>query len=197
MLKITYRDRLFLAIAVPVALLAAAIAFVHLPRHHRLAQMESRLASLGDADALRAELALLERRRAEAADDLCSTRADEAARRAAEATSPDSLPTAPSARLQRLIALFGAPPPLRIASTALLATGPDASPSAPLVAEALGGESPALWRFTLLTDYPTLLSVLRTLSARAHPVVVERLALDPAPPRTSASTRTWHLEICL
>jgi hypothetical protein len=197
MLKITYRDRLFLAIAVPAAFLAACIFFVHLPRHHRLAQMEFRLATLGDADTLRAQLATLEHLRDDAAADLRATRADEAARRAAEATSPDALPTAPSARLQRLVALFGAPPPLRIASTTLLATGPDISPSAPLVTEALGGESPALWRFTLLTDYPTLLGVLRTLSARAHPVVVERLSLDPVPPRAATATRTWHLEICL
>lgn len=197
MLKITPRDRLFLAVAVPAALLAAGLVFLHVPRRNRLDRMEARLAALGDAGTLRAELAALELRRAEAADALLAARRAEADLRDRDHTASDALPTAPSARLQRLVALFGAPPPLRIASTTLLATGPDASPSAPLIAEALGGEAPALWRFTVLSDYPTLLAALRTLSARALPVVVERAVLDPAPPHVSSPTRTWQLEVCL
>lgn len=180
-LKITPRDRLFAAIMAPLALLAAYLFLVRAPLARSVERAGARLAALGDADTLRAARQTLDRRLDEVRTAL----------QAAEAPAPDA-PSAPaptpSTRLRRTIALL-ASPNLHLLSTDLLATGPDASPSAPLVQEALSGAPPTLWRFTIQADYPTLLSALRALAADPAPALVERATL--------AAPRTWTLDITL
>lgn len=179
-LKITPRDRLFAAILIPLLLLAAYLFLVRAPLAKSVTHANARLAALGDADTLRATRLTLDRRLAETREALAS----------AEASSPSSNTPAPtpSTRLRHTLSLL-ASPSLHLHSTDLLATSPDASPSAPLVQEALSGAPPTLWRFTLQADYPTLLSALRALADDPSPALVERATLTPP--------RTWTLDITL
>ena len=147
MLKITQRDRIFAAIAIPAALLAAYIFLVRAPLARNVDSMRARLASLGDADTLRATSILGEH--------------------------------------------------LRITSSELLAEGDDASPSAPLVREAIGGQPATLWRFTATATYPSVVAALRAISAQSLPMVPERATLEAPPASASPAARTWQLDICL
>lgn len=201
MLKITQRDRLFAAIAVPAALLAAYLFLVRAPLAGSVASMRDRLATLGDADTLRAERTVLDRRLAEGREALRAAEEAESARRAAEAqalSGGGAAPTDPSARLRRAIALLGAPPAsLRITSSELLAEGDSASPSAPLVREAISGRPATLWRFTAVATYSGIVAALRAISAQSLPVVVERATLAAPPASSAPAARTWQLDICL
>jgi hypothetical protein len=201
MLKITQRDRIFAAIAIPAALLAAYIFLVRAPLARNVDSMRVRLATLGDADTLRAERTVLDRRLAEGREALRTTEEAESARRDAEAQALSDGTAAPadaSARLRRAIALLGAPPAsLRITSSELLAEGDSASLSAPLVREAIGGQPATLWRFTAVAGYSSIVAALRAISDQSLPVVVERATLEAPPASSTSSARTWQLDICL
>lgn len=180
-LKITPRDRLFAAILIPLLLLAAYLFLVRAPLARSVERAGTRLAALGDADTLRATRVTFDRRLAE-------TRAALQAAEAPDSDAPSTPAPTPSDRLRHTIALLSSPN-LHLQATDLLATGPDASPSAPLVQEALFGAPSTLWRFTIQADYPTLLSALRALAADPAPALVERATL--------AAPRTWTLDITL
>ena len=206
MLKITDRDRIFAAIAVPVALVALHAYFIHRPLAKRVDAMEARLCEIGDADTLRTERALLERRREETQRRREATEADEKARLAAAATNATAEVSAPcdaSARLRRVVALLGEVEGVRISSTTLLGTGTSVSHSAGLVREALGGESPTLWRFAVVADYGSVVNALRLLSERRLPAVVEAVSLEGAQRRADdgraagAAGRTWRIDVAL
>lgn len=192
MLKITAKDRIFAAVAIPLLLLAAYLFLLRLPLARDVAAMRARLAALGSVDTLRAERATLDRRLAEARASL----------QAAEATTggvdnpPAASPT--STRLHNTLSLLTSNTPsgtLRITAYERLATGPAASPSAPLLAEVLAPTAPTLWRFTIHADYPTLLSALNTLSTSSRPIVIERLTL--APSTSPSRPPTWTIEAAL
>ena len=206
MLKITDRDRIFAAIAVPVALVALYAYFIHRPLAKRVDAMEARLYEIGDADTLRSERAQLERRREDARRCRETTEADEQARLSAAATNAMAEVSAPcdaSARLRRVVTLLGEVEGVRISSTTLLGTGTSASHSAGLVKEALGGESPALWRFAVVADYGSVVNALRLLSERKLPAVVEAVSLDGVQRRADdgraagAANRTWRIDVAL
>ncbi len=206
MLKITARDRIFTAVAVPVALVALYAFFVHRPAASRADAMKERLYEIGDADILHAERAQLEKRRQEADKRRQEAEAAEKDRLAAAATNELAAATAPadaSARLRRIVALLGDAGEIRVSSTTLLGTGPSASPSSVLVKEALGGQSPCLWRFDLVADYGSVVRALRLLSERGLPVVVEGVSLEGAPRRAEggssggAASRQWRMDVCL
>lgn len=195
MLKITQRDRIFAAIAIPAVLLSAYIFLVRAPLAGSVGSMRARLASLGDADTLRAERTILDRRLAEGREALRAAEEAESARRAAELADGTAAPADASARLRRATSLLGEH--LRITSSELLAEGDSASPSAPLVREAIGGQPATLWRFTAVATYPSVVAALRAISAQFLPVVTERATLEAPPASSTPSARTWQLDICL
>ncbi len=206
MLKITDKDRVFAAIAVPAALVALYAYFIHRPIARRVHSMETRLYDSVDADFQRDEQVHLERRREEARKRLQKAEADEKAKTAAAATNANAAATAPgdaSARLRNVVALLGDADGVRISSTTLVAAGPSASPAAPLVKEALGGESPNLWRFDVIADYGSILGALRLISGRNLPAVVEAVSLDGAKRgadagrAAGAAARSWRIDVVL
>ena len=206
MLKITDRDRIFAAIAVPVALVALYAYFIHRPLAKRVDAMEARLYEISDAEFQRAEQLQLARRREEVRKRLKETEADEQARLSAAATNAMAEVSAPcdaSARLRRVVTLLGEVEGVRISSTTLLGTGASVAHSAGLVREALGGESPALWRFAVVADYGSVVNALRLLSERRLPAVVEAVSLEGAQRRADdgraagAAGRTWRIDVAL
>lgn len=201
MLKVTDRDRIFVAVALPVALVALYIGFVHRPIAKRICSMEARLLEIGRADVLRSERLQLERRRDEAHTRRIEAEVAEEARRAATATNATTDAYAPadaSARLRRVVALLGKADGVRISSTSLMGTGAGAYPSAGLVKEALGGEQPALWRFAVVADYGGVLAALRLISDSGLPVVVEAVSMEGAKRGADgAVARTWRMDVGL
>ena len=183
MLKITDRDRIFAAIAVPVAVVALYAYFLRRPQTRRADAMEARLCEIVDADYQRDERRRLETKREEAKRRLEEVEAEEKARLAAAATNATAaalVSSDASSRLRSVVALLGEVDGVRISSTTLLAAGASASPAAPVVQEALGGESPALWRFAVVADYGSVLGALRLLSGRRLSAVVEAVSLEGA-----------------
>ena len=202
MLKITDKDRVFAAIAIPAALVALYAYFMHRPLARSVDSMEARLYEVVDADFQRDEQAQLARRREDARRRLQEAEAEEKSRLAAAATNANetaSVSGDASARLSSIVALLGEAEGVRISSTTLIATGASASPAAPLVKEALGGESPALWRFAVVADYGSVLGALRLISGRRLPAVVEAVSLEGAKRGADGgrATRLWRMDICL
>ena len=200
MLKITAKDRLFAAVAIPLLLLAAYLFLIRHPLARDVSSMRARLAALGNADTLRAERATLDRRLAEARTSLQAAEADpdDDTSHSSLVTRPSSLSTSTSTRLHNTLSLLTAATPstlLHITAYERLATGPAASPSAPLLAEVLAPTAPTLWRFTILADYPTLLAALNTLTTPPPPIVIERLTLVPSP--SPSRPPTWTIEAAL
>ena len=200
MLEITAKDRLFAAVAIPLLLLAAYLFLIRHPLARDVAAMRARLATLGSVDTLRAERATLDRRLAEARTSLATAEADpdDDTSHSSLVTCPSSLPSSTSTRLHNTLSLLTADTPstlLHITAYERLATGPDASPSAPLLAEVLAPTTPTLWRFTILADYPTLLAALDTLTSSPRPIVIERLTLVPSP--SPSRPPTWTIEAAL
>ena len=126
MLKITAKDRIFAAVAIPLLLLAAYLFLLRLPLARDVAAMRARLASLGSVDTLRAERATLDRRLTEARTSLQAAEATTGGADAPPAASPTST------RLHNTLSLLTSNTPsgtLRITAYERLATGPAASPA--------------------------------------------------------------------
>lgn len=199
MIQVTDRDRAFVAVALPLALVALYAIFVHAPRARALAEMRSRLESLGDAEDLELERPALQRRRADAAARRAEADAAEAMRVAGggEATAPGG----DSARLDRVVAVLNATDGVKLtAAERIWQTGNGGEPRAKaLVREALGdGASPMLWRFTVSADYASLQRVLGAAGERKLPVIVDGVSFDGASGRAGrGGARIWRIDAWL
>ena len=164
MLKITAKDRIFAAVAIPLLLLAAYLFLLRLPLARDVAAMRARLAALGSVDTLRAERATLDRRLAEARASL----------QAAEATTggvdnpPAASPTA--THLHNTLSLLTSNTPSgtrRITAYERLATGPAASPSTPRNAASIAS-SPVITSDGPFSSFPPPASRASTCAVRTR-----------------------------
>ena len=189
-LKVTTRDRIFAAIAIPAAIVAAYAHFAHAPLARRIAAMRERLAELGDVSEIKAQRPGLERRRDEA-----RALRDEAERANAGrmAAAGDDASGDDAGRLRRFAAILDEAGGLRVTATERLDDDDRASTDLPR--RAAGVESPALWRFTIVSDYAGVLRALELAGQRAPNAIVEGVFLDGAAGRHAA--RAWKINVRL
>ena len=182
MLKVTTRDRVFAAAALPAAAIAAYIHFARAPLTARIEAMEGRLAELGEAGDAIARRPALERRRREAKAQLEAAEADAAAQDATAVADA-------SARLRAFTSLVEACGGTKVVSCEFVDEADGGATV--LLREATGIENPTLWRFSLVADYPSLMRLLGELSSRKANVIVEQISSREAPGVTAA--RVWSV----
>lgn len=198
MVQVTDKDRIFVAIAIPVALVVLYVAFVHAPRAKVLSGMRSRLETLGDAEDLVLERPALERRRAAAAERRAEADTAEAAR-IADAGGEAGAKSGDSARLDRVVALFNGAEGVTLKAAERVERTDGGEPRAKaLVGEALGIASPALWSFTVSADYASMRRVLAAAGERGIPAIVDGVSFDGASGRAGrGGARVWRIDVWL
>jgi hypothetical protein len=205
MLKITDRDRIFAAVALPVALVAAYVFLVRAPLAERVAGMRDRLEELGPADEIEDMLPALEARRDAARARRDAAEREEASRGAA-ASGGVALPSRDdSARLRGVVDAFGRIEGLRVLSSERLdgaAAGADGEGGSArarldeLVREAYGIREPARWRFAVSADYPAVVRALDLARRAGVPAVVEGV-WTAGTGRRGGGVRLWTIDVRL
>lgn len=194
MIRVTAKDRIFLAIVLPAALLAIYAIFVHAPLAKRLCAMRDRYATLGTVEEIEAERPHLEARRRKAAAARAASEKAEADRMSDE--SGGKTVDADSLRFDRMMTLLGDCPGVRIVSAERI-TGYDAAETRPkeLVRDAAGIAEPALWRFTANADYASVMKALCEIRDRKTPAIVEGISFEGSAGR--GGSRTWRIDVWL
>lgn len=199
MIQVTDKDRVFVALAVPAALAALYFFCVHAPRAKALGEMRSRYEMLGGAEDLVLDRPALERRRAETAARRAEAEAAETRRIADGGGEAASAPGDDSARLSRMVDLFDGTEGVKLtAAERIEVTGGEPRARA-LVRETLGIATPALWRFTVTADYPSLLRVLGDAGERRLPAIVDGVSFDGGGGGRAGrgGARTWRIDVWL
>jgi hypothetical protein len=200
MIQVTDKDRIFVVVAVPAALAALYFFFVHAPRAKALDQIRSRYEMLGDAEDLELDRPALERRRAEMAAKRAEVETVEAKRIADGGGETASSPGDDSARLSRMVDLFDGAEGVKLTAAERIEVTANGEPRArALVRETLGIATPALWRFTVTADYPSLLRVLGAAGERGLPAIVDGVSFDGAAGGRAGrgGARTWRIDVWL
>lgn len=198
MVRITEKDRIFLAIALPAALVALYFFVVRAPLARQLSAMRSRYEALGPAAEIEAGRPALERRREEAAARLAAAEAAEAKRLAAASGGEESaVPVGDgSARFSSVVALLDGVEGVKIASAERVGETGNAEPRAKyLVRETLGAAEPDLWRFTVNADYGAIMRALAEARERKLPAIVDGVSF--AGVVGSGASRIWRIDVWL
>ena len=199
MLKVTLRDRIFAAVALPAALVAGYWHFVRAPLAERVARMEDRLVELGPADDLEALRPALEKRRAAALERRGKAERAEAARLAAAGAGPAAPARDDSARLRGAVEGFSRIEGLRVTASERLGGADGAADGGrlgALVRDAFGVKAPARWRFTVVADYPAVVRALDLARRPGMPAVIEGVWMDGAGAR-GGGPRIWKIDVRL
>lgn len=196
MVKITEKDRLFIAVALPAALAALYFVFARAPLAKELSAMRSRYEALGTAEEFELERPALQRRRDEAAAKRSEAEAAEAIRIADETGENGIAAGDDATRFSRAAALFDGVPGVKITSAERVDhAGSGELRAKALVREALGVADPDLWRFTVNADYGAIMRALAEAGERGMPAIVDGVSFAGTGGRGAA--RVWRIDVWL
>lgn len=195
MVKITEKDRLFIAVALPATLAALYFVFARAPLAKELSAMRSRYEALGPAEELELERPALQRRSEDAAVKRYEAEAAEA-KRIADGAGRNGIAGDDSTRFSRVAALFDGVPGVKITSAERIDHAGSGEPRAKaLVRETLGVADPDLWRFTVNADYGAIMRALAQAGERGMPAIVDGVSFAGTGGRGAA--RVWRIDVWL
>lgn len=170
------KDKVFLAVLVPVALVAAFLWFERMPTSKRLGALRAEQARLPDADLFPSERRQLEGRLAEAEKALAAARAEKPAELAVKGDAGTTM----AARQDAALAAFTAKG-ARIVRVEPAASGRDATREMSRGGAVLEGTGirpvPEARTFVMEAAYGAFVGALRCFSAAKAPVVPEGVSL--------------------
>lgn len=190
MIEVRKKDLIFLALALPLALVAAYYWLHRAPAARRAAGLRAEMARLPDPDMFPAERTRLEARAAEAERDLDETRK---AKPPTETVKGDPAADA-AARQDALLAAFS--------RAGVRVVGVKSIDSSGVAQSSRGGNAlrasgvrprPEVRHFVLEGDYRSFVGALDSISREQAPVVCEGVSFSPA----SDGACRWELEIWL
>lgn len=189
MIQVRTKDKIFLAVALPLALLAAYVWLVRQPLATRTAALAAEQRNLPDEDSFPAEKRRLQRRLADAEAELAAEKAEKSPEVAVKG-DPES--TA-AARQDAVLAVFTS------AGAKVLHVQPPQAETPPedvrgdAVLRATGRcPAPEMRQFMLEADYAVVTSVLKTFADRQTPVVPESVSLN-----VDGRTCRWEMTLWL
>ena len=187
-MQLTDKDRIFLAIALPICLAAAYLFFVRTPAAGRVEALKNTVYRLGEPDALLRQRPLLQLKR------------DQKRRERIEAEAAASAEPQPQAvfsavgvagKLEKILAKNDRLLSFRSAAPAAVRDNID-SASTKAVKNALG-LTPETWKITASGSYGGALAFLHLLSEENCGAVVESVSMDASP----GIAPVWVFNICL
>jgi biotin carboxylase len=190
-MKITEKDKVFLALLPALAVAAAYVFFFARPAAKDTARLEARLSALGDERQIRGRREKLTADEARLREELAALETQAAAEPRGQ-DAPPAHSAAGLSRLQEAVIRNG----VRLISASLDAERRLAKKSG--AQEALGKAGvpqPRLWTITVEASYEALTRLLDDFNGNPFPVIPETLSMRPG--AGAGKPNYWTLTVCL
>lgn len=193
MIEIGKKDKIFVAVVLPLALIGGYFHFWRMPVMHRLSALEGEYRQLPDPDSFPIEKRNLAARLAEAEEALAAARAEAPV----EATVEGDAQAVVASRLEQVLSILTTRG-VRIvrveapAENESSGEGNSDSRGASTLAATGLRPSPDVRKFVVEADYPAFVATLEEFARRKMPVVSERISLT-----VGERTSQWEMTLWL